>query len=680
MPSLSKLYMSNNEIQGLGSLEQLETLTSLEAIQMEGNPVWSNQNYCSKLIVTLPALIKLDQQDITQDMKILAEKWKQSLVTSVQPEKKELKENQEEKSKLEIAKKEEMRKTSINNAMSRWKIIKNNTVNVEGDEMDEPKDGELEDEPSRYTPISISVRNERSKSRERTETKLEASLPSTDTLKPTASKSRPRRLSENSPGPVKRQLARSSSISSNISRVSVSDSESTIARSSITPAPPIPLKDISMKYKFPGLERRTFALPQRYETFSQSESPHKSAARRSSILDLELEKQKIGYFTERPKGEGGLVYNSDDEYSEEYMSTSDSTSDSDSSNEEKQSRHAYQDHTGKRLQDKHRITRGRNMSRNIASSRSSSQLSVERDRGHVRQWVNKHNSKTGALFRKRGDSDSSGRTCEQGEDYLIEIDGDTLSVYGSPSLQFIDRSWNKQKAEKTTTVQFHFVSFDDLVPRMQKFRENFPNVEHFEFTETNIRTINQVNALASMQGITSLTINKEGNPVYTKAWRQYAIYRLEHWGLLYINNKGVTDDEILAANDTYGSLGELAIMTLPKAKILSLLKKLELGDIKDMSCNEDFLASIKDGNIKEIIAKESLEYDPKKSGTLHKERAALRGMIDLGHSVFHKFGRLEDEWKSILPIVIHRILTQYQDIHSYKREELTKLETEVNTK
>ena len=56
-------------------------------------------------------------------------------------------------------------------------------------------------------------------------------------------------------------------------------------------------------------------------------------------------------------------------------------------------------------------------------------------------------------------------------------------------------------------------------------------------------------------------------------------FRLEHWGLLYINNIGVTDDEILTANETYGSLGELAIMALPKSKILTLVKRLELGTV-----------------------------------------------------------------------------------------------------
>merc|ERR1719242_472299 len=120
-----------------------------------------------------------------------------------------------------------------------------------------------------------------------------------------------------------------------------------------------------------------------------------------------------------------------------------------------------------------------------------------------------------------------------------------------------------------------------------------------------------------VQGITSLTINEEGNPIYQKNWRPYAIFRLEHWGLLYVNNQEVSDDEILMANETYGSLGELAI--------LSLFKKLELGDItKEMSTSEDFLATIKDANVKEIIAKESLEYHPIKSGseTVLTQRAA----------------------------------------------------------
>ena len=55
----------------MNSLEQLEALINLEAIQMEGNPVWSNPNYSCVLVAVLPALVKLDQQDITQVQLIL---------------------------------------------------------------------------------------------------------------------------------------------------------------------------------------------------------------------------------------------------------------------------------------------------------------------------------------------------------------------------------------------------------------------------------------------------------------------------------------------------------------------------------------------------------------------------------------------------------------------------------
>ena len=73
---------------------------------------------------------------------------------------------------------------------------------------------------------------------------------------------------------------------------------------------------------------------------------------------------------------------------------------------------------------------------------------------------------------------------------------------------------------------------------------------------------------------------------------------------------------------------------------------------------QDFLGSIKDINVKEIIAKESLEYQvahkmnsaqqknppqPSKSGSesMVAQRAAVGQLVELGHSVFHKFGRLQ---------------------------------------
>ena len=63
------------------------------------------------------------------------------------------------------------------------------------------------------------------------------------------------------------------------------------------------------------------------------------------------------------------------------------------------------------------------------------------------------------------------------------------------------------------------MSFDDLIPYLPKFRQTFPNVDNFEFLETDIRTLNQLNALSLVQGITSLFIGDDGNPIYHKGRR-----------------------------------------------------------------------------------------------------------------------------------------------------------------
>ncbi|CAB4069690.1 LRRC49 [Lepeophtheirus salmonis] len=125
----------------------------------------------------------------------------------------------------------------------------------------------------------------------------------------------------------------------------------------------------------------------------------------------------------------------------------------------------------------------------------------------------------------------TGRTSEQGRDYLIELDGDLLAVYGYQSLKFLDRPWNKNRAAKATTVQFNFVSFDELIPYLAKFRITFPNVIHFRFVETGLHCLGQLNALSGLQGITSLQIEEDGNPIILKSeWKLYAIYRFRTLG------------------------------------------------------------------------------------------------------------------------------------------------------
>jgi hypothetical protein len=62
------------------------------------------------------------------------------------------------------------------------------------------------------------------------------------------------------------------------------------------------------------------------------------------------------------------------------------------------------------------------------------------------------------------------------------------------------------------------------------------------------------------QGMTSILIGEDGNPIYHKRnWRSYAIYRLEHWGLRYVNNAEVTDDDIFEANQVKKSRGRILV-------------------------------------------------------------------------------------------------------------------------
>lgn len=122
-----------------------------------------------------------------------------------------------------------------------------------------------------------------------------------------------------------------------------------------------------------------------------------------------------------------------------------------------------------------------------------------------------------------------------GGDYLVEITGRCLNIYGQGSLKFIDRPWDATRALDVNTVKFNYSQFNGIATILNKLKNRFPNAQHFVFKETNISHLGQLNALAEVQGLTSLQIDPEGNPIIFKNWMVYAVFRLAHWGLRYIN-------------------------------------------------------------------------------------------------------------------------------------------------
>lgn len=95
------------------------------------------------------------------------------------------------------------------------------------------------------------------------------------------------------------------------------------------------------------------------------------------------------------------------------------------------------------------------------------------------------------------------------------------------------------KAKDVNTVNFNYANFNSITLVLNKLKQRFPNADNFVFKDTNIQHFGQLNALAEVQGLSSLVIDEEGNPVVQKKWQSYAIYRLSHWGLRFINGKEV---------------------------------------------------------------------------------------------------------------------------------------------
>lgn len=140
-----------------------------------------------------------------------------------------------------------------------------------------------------------------------------------------------------------------------------------------------------------------------------------------------------------------------------------------------------------------------------------------------------------------------------------------------------------------------------------RLKQKFPNAEHFIFKETNIQCLAQLNALAEIQGLQSLYIETDGNPITGKQWRCYAIFRLSHWGLRVINGVPVTEEEIKTANEEYQSLSDLILWSLPDVLLQPLLVRLRLeGHESEQKAKQWLLAA--DPALRSVVTKEALQW------------------------------------------------------------------------
>uniref|UniRef100_A0A1I8PTW4 Dynein axonemal assembly factor 1 homolog n=1 Tax=Stomoxys calcitrans TaxID=35570 RepID=A0A1I8PTW4_STOCA len=209
------------------------------------------------------------------------------------------------------------------------------------------------------------------------------------------------------------------------------------------------------------------------------------------------------------------------------------------------------------------------------------------------------------------------REREQGGDYLIEICGRYLNIYGQGALRFIDKQWNPTKANDVHTLNFSYINFNNITAILSRIKVRFPHAENFVFRETNINCLGQINALAELQGITSVFIDPEGNPLTQKdLWRQYAIYRLSHWGLKTLNGQEVLAEDVDKANGIYAGLSDLILWSMPDAMLQPLLTRLRL----DESCTaskmlpKQWLQKPDNRSLRLVVGKEALQWKKSAGG------------------------------------------------------------------
>ncbi|XP_057622905.1 leucine-rich repeat-containing protein 49 isoform X6 [Chionomys nivalis] len=158
------------------------------------------------------------------------------------------------------------------------------------------------------------------------------------------------------------------------------------------------------------------------------------------------------------------------------------------------------------------------------------------------------------------------------ETHLVEIEGETLSLYGSGALECLDRNWSVQTASMVTTVSFTFIEFDEIVQVLPKLKMKFPNSLHLKFKETNLVMLQQFNALAQLRRVDQLTIDPQGNPVVNfTLWKYYVLFRLSHFGMQKINGTEVTQNDMIMAERLFGILAHVASSELPQYRMISIL-------------------------------------------------------------------------------------------------------------
>lgn len=246
------------------------------------------------------------------------------------------------------------------------------------------------------------------------------------------------------------------------------------------------------------------------------------------------------------------------------------------------------------------------------------------------------------------------------DSHLVELEGDTLSLYGLGALESLDRTWSVQTAGSVNTISFTFINFEDIVQVLPKIRIKFPNATHLKFKENNLITLNQFNALAQMRRLDQLTVDPQGNPVVNfTLWKYYVLFRLNNFNIQKVNENEVTQNDVVMSERLFGILAYVATSELPQYRLTALL-----GDSRKKAFHQ-----LLETKSKKVLIGGEESNDSKRIGGETPNRAALQYIPqDL---LSEKLEELTEK-KAFCQAYVKDLVSEANDI-SLKNESLQKL-------
>ncbi|XP_071168450.1 leucine-rich repeat-containing protein 49-like isoform X14 [Mytilus edulis] len=277
---------------------------------------------------------------------------------------------------------------------------------------------------------------------------------------------------------------------------------------------------------------------------------------------------------------------------------------------------------------------------------------------------------------------------------LADLEGDTLTLYGTQSLEALDRNWGMQAAGAVTHIIFKFIDFEDIAKQLYKVRTKFPGVQTLTFSATNIRSYQQINALSSVRRFDNLIVENEGNPI-TKftLWRSYVVFRLAHFALKKINDMEVTAGDIVNAEKLYGPVSHITTSQLPQSRLLSLVGEARRKQV--LSITEDKSKKLLEGKLdksqNEFVGRAGLTHQPVEAVNTKQQcqwtiysveqnarRNFARSYVNeiTKEAIFtdRKKNELLKQWPMIFHEMVYSSMSDMSDMQSYMKKCLEELE------